>query len=71
MASSPTRLHVDPLTARLCESLKACHRTKAEALDVAEKMMERGQVKPGCHITPYLCRDCGHWHVRNRVIVRV
>ncbi len=34
-------------------------------------MMEQGKVDPGCHQTPFLCADCGRWHVANRVIVRV
>lgn len=69
MASSPTRLAVNPLDARLCESRKACFRTKNEALDIAEKMMELRRVHPGCHLTPYQCCNCGRWHIYNRVIV--
>lgn len=45
--------------------------TYDRALDVAELMMEKGEVNPGCHITPYACDDCGEWHVANRVIVPI
>ena len=74
MASRPTRLrygirHNDMLSK--CESHKRCFPTKATALDGAERLMEKGFVKPGCHITPYLCRDCHYWHVWNRPIVQV
>jgi len=68
MASSPTRLHLDVDHLR-CESHKVTYRTKADALDAAEALMLADRVSPGCHITPYLCQDCGHWHVWNRVIV--
>lgn len=69
MASSPTRLKVDLDTMRACETQKVCFRTRAEALDAAERLMHLGRVTPGCHITPYECDRCGRWHVRNRVIV--
>jgi hypothetical protein len=68
MASSPTRLRVHDHDHR-CESRKACFPTKNDALDMAEVLMERGRVYPGCHITPYQCDACGWWHVGNRVIV--
>lgn len=73
MASSPTRLSLDvEHRFRICTGTgKLCAPTKAHALDVAEAMMERGDVKPGCHITPYPCEVCGEWHVCNRVIVVV
>lgn len=54
-----------------CASRKICYRNKAVALDAAELLMEAGRVDPGCHITPYLCADCGDWHVYNRRIVEV
>lgn len=71
MSSSPTRLAVNINSAkhRMCESQKYCFGTKDDALDGAERLMELDKVKPGCHITPYLCDDCGNWHVFNRVIV--
>ena len=70
MASRPTRQRLTPDFPYRCPaSQKACFRTKAEALDSAERMMERGHVRPGCHITPYLCQECREWHVANRVIV--
>ena len=69
MASYPTRLAVNLNTARRCTSQKLGFATKDEALDTAERMMERGAVNPGCHITPYECRDCRQWHVYNRRIV--
>lgn len=71
MASSPTRLHVDPVHACRCPSQKVGYPTKDEALTQAEVQMERGAVNPGCHITPYPCDECGEWHVANRVIVPV
>lgn len=70
MASSQTRLRVRRVSRR-CESGKVSFATHDEALDGAEHMMERGWVKPGCHITPYQCDRCNEWHVGNRVIVWV
>ena len=69
MASRPTRLKVNLDMIRACESQKVAFPTYASAFDAAERLMQLGHVKPGCHITPYVCQDCGHWHVRNRVIV--
>jgi len=71
MASYPTRLRVSlrSMGFRRCESQKVGYATRAEALIAAERTMDAGQVKPGCHITPYECQDCGEWHVANRVIV--
>lgn len=74
MASSPTRQHakVEAIKKRRtgrCESAKVTYDSKAEALDAAEVMMDRGFVAPGCHLTPYACERCGHWHVGNRRIV--
>lgn len=71
MASSPTRQHVSlrAVGFRKCLSQKAGFSTYDEALTAAERMMALGKVKPGCHITPYDCPDCGEWHVANRVIV--
>lgn len=71
MASSPTRLAVDPERAITCVSLKLSLPTREAALEHAEQMMLRGKVHPGCHITPYECADCGQWHVYNRIIVKV
>jgi hypothetical protein len=73
MASTATRLRVPWERARThkCESRKFGYPTKAAALDGAELLMEKGRVDPGCHITPYLCDDCGDWHVYNRRIVDV
>lgn len=71
MASSPTRFSLDVERQYLerCATCKRGFPTKAAALDVAEQMMDDGQVNPGCHITPYLCPVCHEWHVTNRVIV--
>lgn len=52
-----------------CESRKVSYPNKAAALDASERLMEQGRVEPGCHITPYECRECGDWHVYNRRIV--
>jgi hypothetical protein len=72
MASSPTRQHLDvEKVHRRCESQKVCFASKAEALEAAEDMMQRGKVNPGCHIMPYACDQCGSWHVRNQVIVQI
>lgn len=71
MASRRTRLKVNLLRARRCLTQKVGWATYPEALDAAELMMEVGHVKPGCHITPYACAQCGAWHVRNRMIVAV
>ena len=73
MASSPTRKRIVPERERnylsKCSSLKTGFPTKREALDHAEDLMELGRVKPGCHLTPYLCDECHDWHVYNRTIV--
>jgi len=73
MASSPTRMRVyaDRASSLKCLSRKVGYPTKPAALDAAERLMEQGRVDPGCHITPYLCDDCGDWHVYNRRIVDV
>jgi hypothetical protein len=71
MASRPTRSH------RLgqrdhfsrCETFKVGYADYGQALDGAERLMEKGYVRPGCHITPYACDRCGEWHVANRIIV--
>lgn len=72
MGSSPTRQRIKVAGSgfRRCESQKVGYATRDEALTVAERMMDMGKVNPGCHITPYLCGECGEWHVANRVIVR-
>ena len=70
MASSPTRRRMRYVHRR-CESHKVSYPTYEAALDAAERMMGKGLVEPGCHITPYECDRCGHWHVGNRVIVPV
>ena len=72
MASNPTRLRVaiaKQYLHRCTETGKIKYADKDAAHEIAELMMRREQVKPGCHITPYQCLDCGWWHVRNRVIV--
>ncbi len=71
MASSPTRKHFDLDHEWLmrCDTKKVGYPTKAIALDIAEQMMDRGDVKPGCHITPYQCGVCSECHVANRLIV--
>lgn len=71
MASRPTRQHVSTRepSYRKCVSEKVGYATKAEAIEAAELQMLEDKVKPGCHITPYFCRDCQEWHVGNRVIV--
>lgn len=71
MASSATRKHLDPAKEYLshCTSLKIGYATRSQAFDAAELLMQEGRVNPGCHITPYECRDCGQWHVFNRPIV--
>jgi hypothetical protein len=43
--------------------------TRAAALDACEAQMEAGCVEPGCHVMPYPCERCGHWHTRNQRIV--
>lgn len=70
MATSPTRKHLTRVNKHKCASQKTCYPTKADALDGAEAMMDKGMVWPGCHITPYECEECGLWHVWNKVIVR-
>jgi hypothetical protein len=74
MASRRTRLKIRNLekgNVSRCPTLKMCFKSKADAFDEAERMMEQGRVKPGCHITPYLCVDCHWWHVANRSIIHV
>ena len=67
MASYRTRKRVKFY--KKCESWKMGYATRAEALDAAERAMERGQVRRGCHLMPYACDRCGEWHVANRRIV--
>ena len=71
MASSATRKHLRTDRDHLahCSSLKQAWRREADAFDAAEHFMTDGLVMPGCHITPYRCRECGDWHVYNRRIV--
>jgi hypothetical protein len=71
MASRPTRGRVPVVHAIRCDSQKTGFRSRPEALDAAESMMARGLVHPGCHITPYLCRRCGEWHVANKRIAQL
>ena len=72
MATTPTRRHLSARFSRShCESRKASYADKAAALDAAERLMDAGRVRPGCHITPYLCPVCHTWHVYNRTIVFV
>ena len=71
MASRPTRGRVKLTTGyfRKCESQKVGYVTYTEAWDAAERSMEKGLVKAGCHLTPYECDQCDEWHIANRVIV--
>jgi hypothetical protein len=70
VASHPTRQHlrVDRLAVK-CVTFKVGYATEHEAFEGAERTMLAGKVAPGCHIMPYLCADCGEWHVRNQRIV--
>jgi hypothetical protein len=52
-------------------SQKVGYATRDEALTAAERQMEKGMVRPGCHIVPYRCEQCREWHTANRVIVRI
>lgn len=54
---------------RRCVSFKIGYATKDDALTAAERMMDEGKVRPGCHITPYFCPLCHEWHVANRQII--
>lgn len=54
---------------RRCTSFKAEYVSLAQAEDAAEDQMDAGFVRPGCHLTPYLCEECGRWHLANRQIV--
>jgi hypothetical protein len=47
------------------------YRSRDQALDAADAWMARGEVTPGCHLTPYRCRGCRQWHLYQRRIVRV
>lgn len=69
MASSPSRRHVNPRAIVKCLSQKVGFSAYSTALDAAERMMSLGHVKRGCHIVPYLCEDCGEWHVGNHRLV--
>jgi len=73
MASRPTRrrMRVTDVDFRKCASQKIGYATKDAALDAAEATMRRGNVQPGCHLTPYLCDACGEWHIYNRQVVAV
>lgn len=69
MASSATRkrLRVDRDLSK-CESRKLGLKSKRDAIDHAESLMEKGFVNAGCHLTPYKCEICGDWHIFNRKI---
>lgn len=67
--STRQRVNLNSSAFRRCPSQKAGFATKALALDAAERMMDQGKVRPGCHITPYPCEQCPEWHVANRIIV--
>lgn len=74
MASNPTRKRIRAGSDEFerlvrCTSQKVSARSYGEALSMAERMMNRGAVNPGCHITPYLCEECGEFHVWNKPIV--
>jgi len=71
MASYPTRKQVNQRASsfRRCPTQKVGYATKDLALNAAERLMETGKVRPGCHITPYECDQCPEWHVANRIIV--
>lgn len=73
MASSKTRqkVRLRDVGVKTCVSQKVSYADYDEALQAAEVMMLEGRVDPGCHITPYRCRDCSDWHVWNRPIVVV
>ena len=71
MASTPTRQRIPgyyTVASRRCPSEKVSFPTYWLALEAAEMLMDMGRVDPGCHQTPYQCRDCGDWHVGNRRI---
>lgn len=77
MASRPSRSRWTGEKANVqifdrCLSGKYCFRTRAEAIDGAERLMDLGKVNPGCHLKPYLHAQpegCGYWHVGNEYIV--
>lgn len=71
MASTATRLRFDlrHFSISKCESRKVSYPSKSAAHDAAERLMDEGRVKRGCHLTPYLCADCHSWHIANRRIV--
>lgn len=65
-----TRQHFDVARFEFaCATGKQCYQDYAKAHNAAEAMMEHGRVNPGCHQTPYECRECGYWHIFNRVVV--
>jgi len=67
--STRLRINVDKVLLSRCDSRKAGFATHREALDHAECLMELGRVFPGCHLSPYLCQDCGQFHIHNRRII--
>lgn len=70
MASRPTRGKIDTRRFEfLCESGKVAYDTRDDALTGADTAMMADLVKPGCHLMPYECEDCGRWHVRNQRII--
>lgn len=71
MASTPTRgqYNLRRFTSSRCPaSHKRSYPDKAAALDAAERLMDEGRVRPGCHLMPYVCPDCRTWHIGNRFI---
>jgi hypothetical protein len=65
--SGPTRLHVTTPD-RVCTSGKECL-TRGQADVRADRMMDAGEVQPGCHVMAYECKQCHCWHVGNKFIV--
>lgn len=69
-AGHRVRVRINPKkVSRMCETFKVCHLTRQAALDASERQMEAGKVDRGCHLMPYLCDQCGRWHLRNHRIV--
>ena len=69
MAAFKTRLHLNPRAVRQCVTYKVSYDSRDEALYAAERAMERNMVKPGCHVMPNVCPQCGRWHIANKTIV--
>jgi len=69
LTAEDDRAHQMRVADRICLATNKMKLTASQAARRAEWMMRRGFVRPGCHVEPYACAECGTHHVGNRRIV--